>query len=73
VDSIASLNVVMDWLKHSTPQLGDELNVAESDAVIMTLRAVSKFQHEHRQSTPPIEGFLDWCREHGYPSRPAKH
>jgi hypothetical protein len=67
------LNAVRDWLKHPTPQWGDELNVAEYDAVTMTLRALSKFQYEHRQSTPRIEEFLDWCREHGYPSRPAKH
>ena len=67
------INAAKHWLKHPTPELGDELNIAEHDAVIMTLRAVSKFQWEHRQSTGQIEAFLDWCGERGYPSRPAKH
>jgi hypothetical protein len=70
---IARLNAVRDWLKHPTPQYGDEWTISEYDAVIMTIRALSKFQWEHRQSTERIEAFLDWCRERGYPSRSPKH
>src|SRR5215204_2413468 len=37
----AVFNEHRDWLKHSTPQLPDEIEISEFEAVIFTVRAIT--------------------------------
>jgi hypothetical protein len=52
------LNATRDWLKHGTPQWGDEWNIEQYGAAVMILRAITKFQWTHREGTKRMDEFL---------------
>jgi hypothetical protein len=51
------LNAGYLWLKHSTPQLGDEWVIDDRSAEIMILRAISKFNWAYREATKRMINF----------------
>jgi hypothetical protein len=55
---VSWLNATRDWLKHKTPEWGDEWNIHQYDAVIMILRSITKFQWTFRQGTKRMDEFL---------------
>jgi hypothetical protein len=59
------LNETRDWLKHTTPQLGDMRGIAEFEAWVMLVRAVSKYYAVFLEETDPMNVFIEWGRERG--------
>ena len=57
------LNATKDWLKHKTPQWGDEWEITEHTAALTIARAVTKFHWAYKQSTQRMENFLNLWRE----------
>jgi hypothetical protein len=55
-DWISTLNTERDWLKHPTPDAGDERQFSRTDAAIMIVRAASKLTHW----SPLMEEFRVW-------------
>jgi hypothetical protein len=52
---------VLYWLKHETPQWGDEWEINEHGAGVMIGRAITKFHWAYKQSTERMEQFLrEW-------------
>jgi hypothetical protein len=72
-DWVNWLNATRDWLKHETPQWGDEWEIEEYGAAIMILRAVTKFQWAYRQGTKRMQGFLEHWRSGEYSPSETKH
>jgi|SRR5580704_12066071 hypothetical protein len=70
---VSWLNSTRDWLKHETPQLGDEWEINDYEAAIMILRAVTKFQWTYKQGTKQMEIFLEHWRKGEYSPPSAKH
>jgi len=63
----AYLNETRDWLKHPTENLGDEREIEEFEAVIMLIRAVTKYAARYYgEYTHEMEEFTVWCREQNY-------
>jgi hypothetical protein len=55
------LNAARDWLKHETPEWGDESVISDYSAGIMILRAITKFNWAYRQVTQRMVNFEnDW-------------
>ena len=67
------LNAIRDWLKHETPQWGDEWEITEYGAAIMILRAVTKFTWAYRQGTERMQGFVEQWRSGEYSPPETKH
>lgn len=67
------LNSTRDWLKHETPQWGDEWEINEYGAAIMILRAVTKFQWAYKQGTKRMEIFMGHWRKGEYSPPDTKH
>jgi hypothetical protein len=61
-------NLVINWLKHYKLDDPERVVISGFEAVIFLLRAITKFIAVYRQSTPRLEAFLTWAREHNYPS-----
>jgi hypothetical protein len=61
---------VLYWLKHETPQWGDEWEINEHGAGVMIGRAITRFHWAYKQSTVRMEQFLREWRERGF-GRPA--
>jgi hypothetical protein len=59
------LNLVINWLKHSTPP--DAVTVTEVETVIVLQRAITKFIAVHRKISRQMDEFLKWARDNGYP------
>jgi hypothetical protein len=59
------LNETRDWLKHTTPQLGDTRGIAEFEAWVMLVRAVSKYYAVFLEETAHMNRFVEWGRERG--------
>ena len=59
-------NMVVNWLKHYKPEDPDPFSILESEAVMLLQRAITKFIAVYRQSTQPMEAFLEWSTHH-YP------
>ena len=53
------LNAARDWLKHPTPQWGDEWAIDDFSAGTMILRAITKFNWAYRQITQRMVNFED--------------
>jgi hypothetical protein len=60
------LNATRDWLKHETPQWGDEREIEEYGAAVMIVRAVTKFQWTYRQGTKRMLRFLEHWQKGEY-------
>jgi hypothetical protein len=59
------LNASRDWLKHPTPQWGDEWVMDDFGAGLMVLRAINKFNWVYRQVTQRMVNFEDqWRKSH---------
>jgi hypothetical protein len=65
---VKGLNAARDWLKHSTPELGDEWVIDDFIAETMIMRAITKFNWAYRQVTQRMVNFEDQWRK----SRSAK-
>jgi hypothetical protein len=60
-----SLNETLYWLKHPTPQLGDLRVMAEFEAWVMLVRAISKYYSVFLEETEHMNAFVEWGRERG--------
>ncbi len=56
---IWALNSERDWLKHSTTDLGEEIEITRYTASLMLLRALAKLP----RWTPRMIEFKDWAME----------
>jgi hypothetical protein len=55
------LNATRDWLKHETPQWGDQWVISDYSAGIMISRAITKFNRAYGQVTQRMLNFdNDW-------------
>jgi hypothetical protein len=62
---VTYLNETRDWLKHLTPQLGDMRGIAQFEAWVMLVRAVSKYYAVFLEETDHMNSFIEWGRERG--------
>ena len=62
----ATFNETRNWLKHPTENLADVRHIDEFEAVIMLIRAVSKYTASYDESSSEMDEFVLWCREHKY-------
>jgi hypothetical protein len=60
------LNATRDWLKHETPQWGDEWEINEYGAALMIARAITKFHWAYKQITQRWDIFLNQWRKAGF-------
>jgi hypothetical protein len=63
-----NFNLAVNWLKHHNADDADPVNITEHEAVVLLLRAITKFIAVYHQSTPRLEAFFAWAEEHDYPS-----
>jgi hypothetical protein len=71
------LNETRDWLKHTTPQLGETRGIAEYEAWVMLVRAVSKYYAVFHEEAKNVNRFVEWSKARGlpkfkYPPRPHR-
>jgi hypothetical protein len=60
-------NETRNWLKHPTENLGDVRYIDEFEAVVMLMRATSKFMARYdNMGSQEMGDFIEWCREHNY-------
>jgi hypothetical protein len=57
------LNATRDWLKHETPQWGDEWVISDYSAGIMIVRAINKFNWAYGQVTQRMVNFENEWRK----------
>jgi hypothetical protein len=58
------LNAARDWLKHPTPQWGDDWDIDEFSAGLMIARAINKFNWAYGQVTQRMINFEDRWKAH---------
>ncbi len=61
-----TLNEHRNWLKHTTADLPQEIEIGEFEAVIMLVRAITKFNGRYNQTSPLIADFARWCVKEKY-------
>ncbi len=59
------LNETRDWLKHATPQLEPSRGIAQFEAWVMLVRAVSKYYAVFVEETVDMNEFVEWGRKRG--------
>ena len=60
-DWVAMFNDTRNWLKHPMQHLGDVRHIDEFEAVIMLIRAVSKFfAYYNNDGTDKMDEFVLW-------------
>jgi hypothetical protein len=57
---------VVDAAVLKTENLSDDRHIDEFEAVIMLIRAISKFTARYDESSHEMEEFVVWCRAHNY-------
>jgi hypothetical protein len=62
----ATFNAHRDWLKHNTLQFPDSIEIGEFEAVVFTVRAITKFNGKFKETSRPISDFAKWCVREGY-------
>jgi hypothetical protein len=62
-----NFNLVINWLKHYNAEDPEPVRISEFEAVIMLVRAITKFIAVYHRSTKGMEDFLTWARSHDYP------
>lgn len=62
---ISALNAERDWLKHSTTEVGDEIDITIYDASIMVLRALARLPEWNSR----MDEFKAWAMQNGLATR----
>jgi hypothetical protein len=61
------LNETRDWLKHATPHLREMRGIAEFEAWVMVIRAISKYYAVFREETKNMNRLIEWSRARDLP------